>query len=200
MRTIGALIFPEFELLDLYGPLEMFSMYPKEFEIRIVAQYSPDVPSSGGPRTAVDDQITEQDQYDILLVPGGRGTRKDIDNPVLIDWLARAAAKAEIVASVCTGSALLAKAGLLDGRAATTNKLAFDWVASHGPKTDWKRNARWVEDGNIFTASGVSAGTDMSLAVIRRLLGDKAAEKAAFCAEYEANMDPDNDPFAIEAT
>ena len=141
MRTIGALIFPEFELLDLYGPLEMFSMYPDEFEIRIVAQYSPDVPSSGGPRTAVDDQITEQDDYDILLIPGGRGTRKDVDNPVLIDWLKRAAAKAEIVTSVCTGSALLAKAGLLDGRAATTNKLAFDWVAGFGPNTDWRRSA-----------------------------------------------------------
>ena len=116
MRTIGALIFPDFELLDLYGPLEMFSMFPDEFEQRIVAQYSPDVPSSAGPRTAVDDQIVEQDDYDILLVPGGRGTRKDIENEVLIDWLRRAAAKAEIVASVCTGSALLARAGILELR------------------------------------------------------------------------------------
>ncbi|MEM7269274.1 MAG: DJ-1/PfpI family protein [Pseudomonadota bacterium] len=198
MRTIGALIFPDFELLDLYGPLEMFSMFPEEFEQRIVAQFSPDVPSSAGPRTAVDDQIQEHDDYDILLVPGGRGTRADVDNDVLIDWVKRAAAKAEIVASVCTGSALLAKAGLLDGRAATTNKRAFDWVAGFGPETDWRKSARWVEDGNIFTASGVSAGTDMSLAVIRRLLGDDAAEKACYWAEYTPNNDPDNDPFAVD--
>ena len=200
MRTIGALIFPDFELLDLYGPLEMFSMYPDAFEQRIVAQYSPDVPSSAGPRTAVDDQIGEQDDYDILLIPGGRGTRTDVDNEALIDWIRRAAAKAEIVASVCTGSALLAKAGLLDGKAATTNKRAFDWVAGYGPKTDWRRRARWVEDGDVFTASGVSAGTDMSLAVIERLLGPEKAAQAAVWAEYERNQDPDNDPFALEET
>ena len=200
MRTIGALIFPDFELLDLYGPLEMFSMYPDAFEQRIVAQYSPDVPSSAGPRTAVDDQIGEQDDYDILLIPGGRGTRVDVDNEALIDWIRRAAAKAEIVASVCTGSALLAKAGLLDGKAATTNKRAFDWVAGYGPKTDWRRRARWVEDGDVFTASGVSAGTDMSLAVIERLLGPEKAAQAAVWAEYERNQDPDNDPFALEET
>ena len=198
MRTIAALIFPDFELLDLYGPLEMFSMFPDEFEIRIVAEFSPDVPSSAGPRTAVDDQIAEQDDYDIILVPGGRGTRRDVENQPLLDWLARAAAKAEITASVCTGSALLARAGLLDGKAATTNKLAFDWVAKQGPNTDWRRRARWVEDGNIFTASGVSAGTDMSLALIERLLGLEKAAQAAHWAEYERNADPDNDPFAVE--
>lgn len=198
MRTIGALIFPDFELLDLYGPLEMFSMFPDEFEQRIVAQYSPDVPSSAGPRTAVDDQILEQDDYDILLVPGGRGARADVENEVLIDWLKRAAAKAEIVASVCTGSALLARAGILDDKAATTNKRAFDWVAGFGPKTDWRRRARWVEDGDIFTASGVSAGMDMSLALIERLLGQEKAAQAADWAEYERNADPNNDPFAIE--
>lgn len=197
MRTIGALVFPDFELLDLYGPLEMFSMYPDEFEQRIVAQYSPDVPSSAGPRTAVDDQIMEQDDYDILLIPGGRGTRADIENDELIDWLRRAASKAEIVASVCTGSALLARAGLLDGKAATTNKLAFDWVAGQGPKTDWRKRARWVEDGDLFTASGVSAGTDMSLAIIERLLGPEKAAQAAVWAEYERNADPENDPFAL---
>ncbi|MEL7462712.1 MAG: DJ-1/PfpI family protein [Pseudomonadota bacterium] len=198
MRTIAALVFPDYELLDLYGPLEMFSMHTDAFEQKIVALDAAPVASSAGPRTAVDATLDEGDAYDILLVPGGRGTRRDVENQPLLDWLARSAPKAEIVASVCTGSALLARAGLLDGKAATTNKLAFDWVASQGPKTDWRRRARWVEDGNVFTASGVSAGTDMSLAVIERLLGPEKAAEAAFWAEYERNADPDHDPFAVE--
>ena len=199
MRTIAALVFPEFELLDLYGPLEMFSMHPEAFEQKIVALEADPVSSSAGPRVAVDATLDDGDDYDILLVPGGRGTRRDVENQPLLDWLARAAGKAEIVASVRTGSALLARAGLLDGKPATTNKLAFDWVAAQDPKTDWRRRARWVEDGDFFTASGVSAGTDMSLALIERLIGAEAARQAAFWAEYERNADPDNDPFAVEA-
>ena len=198
MRTIAALVFPEFELLDLYGPLEMFSMHPEEFTQKIVALDAAPVASSAGPRTMVDAVLDERDDYDILLVPGGRGTRRDVENKPLLDWLARAAPKAEIVASVCTGAALLARAGLLDGRPATTNKRAIDWVASQGPKTDWRRSARWVEDGNIFTASGVSAGTDMSLAIIERLLGPEKAAEATYWAEYERNSDPDHDPFRVE--
>ena len=196
MRTIGALVFPDFEVLDLYGPLEMFGMFEDEFDIRIVAETSAPVRSAQGPRTAPDDLFGER-EYDILVIPGGRGTRRDVANPVLIDWLARAHESAELTTSICTGSALLAKAGLLDGKAATTNKLAFDWVAEFGPRTEWRRSARWVEDGDIFTASGVSAGTDMALAVLERLLGPKAPIRAAFYAEYTANRDPSNDPFAI---
>lgn len=198
MRTIAALVFPEFELLDLYGPLEMFSMHPEAFTQTIVALGPDPVASAAGPRAAVDATLDAGDAYDILLVPGGRGTRRDVENRPLLDWLARAAANAEIVASVCTGSALLARAGVLDGRAATTNKLSFDWVAGQGPKTDWRRRARWVEDGDVFTSSGVSAGTDMSLAVIERLLGPEKAAEAALWAEYERNADPDHDPFAAE--
>ncbi|MGB0507484.1 MAG: DJ-1/PfpI family protein [Pikeienuella sp.] len=196
MRTIGALIFPEFELLDLYGPLEMFGMFADEFQIRIVAETTGPIASSMGPRTAVDDLFGQQD-YDILLIPGGRGTHRDVGNQTLLNWLTTAAAKAEITTSVCTGSALLARAGILDGRAATTNKNAFNWVASQGAKTNWQPSARWVEDGNIFTASGVSAGIDMSLAVIARLLGQQAAVQAAQWAEYVANPDAENDPFRI---
>ncbi|MEM7544519.1 MAG: DJ-1/PfpI family protein [Pseudomonadota bacterium] len=199
MHVIGALIFPRFELLDLYGPLEMFGMFPDEFQIRIVAAHPDPVASTQGPRTAVDDLIGARDGYDILLVPGGAGTREGVHDRPLLDWIARTAASAEITASICTGSALLAAAGVLDGRAATTNKLAFDKMIPYGPKTDWKRRARWVEDGPVFTASGVSAGTDMSLAVIERLLGPDHAAQAAQWAEYERNSDPDNDPFAVES-
>ena len=85
----------------------------------------------------------------------------------------------------------------LDGRRATTNKRAFDWVATMGPATDWQASARWVEDGKFFTSSGISAGIDMALGIISQLHGAEAATEAANRAEYIANSDPDNDPFGI---
>ena len=104
--------------------------------------------------------------------------------------------KADHVAVVCTGTTLVAKTGLLDGHKATTNKAAFDWVANQGPNVDWQKKARWVESGKFFTSSGVSAGIDMSLALIAHLLGEDKALEAARWAEYDWHRDPDWDPFA----
>jgi transcriptional regulator GlxA family with amidase domain len=98
--------------------------------------------------------------------------------------------------SVCSGSALLAKAGLLDGRRATSNKQYFQIAQSAGPKVEWIRKARWVDDGNRVTSSGVSAGIDMALHVIERLYGTKTAENMAKLTEYQWHRDADNDPFA----
>lgn len=197
MRTIGVLLFPEFELLDVFGPLEMFGMLD-EFSIRLIAEKERTVASTQGPRSLIDDLFADDRVYDILLVPGGRGTRREVGNPLLLDWLKRKAAGAEYVASVCTGSALLAKAGLLDGVAATSNKLAFEWVKSQGPSVRWQSRARWVEAGRFFTSSGVSAGMDMSLALIARICGEAQAHQAATWAEYEWRKNPDDDPFAVE--
>ena len=196
MRTLGVLLFEGFELLDVFGPLEMFGMLDDDFEIRLVSQSAPVVGTEAGPRSVIDDHFADDRAYDILMVPGGMGTRREVDNPPVLDWLKKAAARAEIVASVCTGSALLAKTGVLDGRRATTNKNAFDWVASQGPKVQWQRRARWVEDGRFFTSSGVSAGTDMALALIARLSGIDQARQVARWAEYVWNEDSENDPFA----
>ena len=200
MRKIGAVIFDGFEMLDYYGPLEMFAMHRDAFEILAVGENADGAKASGGPITVPDATFADGTDYDVLLVPGGMGTRAELENPAMLDWLRAACAKAEIVTSVCTGSALLARAGLLDGRAATTNKRAFDWVREVS-KTDtvkWQKHARWVEDGKFYTSSGVSAGMDMSLAVIQRLLGDQAAVDAAMWAEYTPNTNPNNDPFALE--
>ena len=194
MRTIGAVLFDGFEMLDLYGPLEMFSMHRDAFEIRTVAQTIGAKMASGGPASVAQDAFGDR-SYDLLLVPGGRGVRTEVENAVMSDWLISATREAELVTSVCTGSVLLAKSGVLDGHKATTNKRAFDWAAGFGPEVVWQRKARWVEDGKFITASGVSAGIDMSLAVIETLLGAKAASDAALWGEYERNADPDNDPF-----
>jgi putative intracellular protease/amidase len=196
-RTVGVLLFEAFELLDVFGPLEMFSMLPDDFAIRLISQQAPVVAANGRPRSVVDDHFADDRHYDILMVPGGMGTRREVDNTALLHWLAAAAERAEIVASVCTGSALLAKAGLLDGRKATTNKNAFDWVVSQGPNVQWQRRARWVEDGKFITSSGVSAGTDMALALIARLCGFERAREVAGWAEYVWNEDSADDPFAL---
>lgn len=196
-RTVGVLLFEGFELLDVFGPLEMLGMLHEDFAIRLVAEQAPQVASAQGPRSVIDDHFADDRAYDVLLVPGGMGTRREVENAALLRWLAQAAGRAEIVASVCTGSALLAKAGLLDGRRATTNKLAFDWVTSQGPAVQWERRARWVEDGKFFTSSGVSAGMDMALALVARLCGIDRARQAAHWAEYVWNEDSANDPFAV---
>lgn len=196
MKRIGVLLFPDFELLDVFGPLEMFGMLPDEFSIQMLAEKPGLVASIAGPRVTPDATLGKAAAYDILLVPGGQGTRREVANAPLLAWLAKAEPAAEIVASVCTGAALLAKAGLLDGRRATTNKSAFRWVETQGPAVRWQAQARWVEDGKFFTSSGVSAGMDMSLGLIARLLGVERAEQAALWAEYEWQRDPSRDPFA----
>ena len=114
----------------------------------------------------------------------------------MLDWLKRKAEAAEYVTTVCTGSAILAKTGLLDGKRATTNKIAFEWVTTCGPNVDWQKQARWVEDGKYFTSSGVSAGMDMALGFIAYVMGHEAAEQTADWAEYDWHTDKGWDPFA----
>jgi len=196
MRTLAAVLFPDFEMLDLYGPLELFSFFPEEFEIRTVATVAGPVKSSGGPSTVAQDAITDGVHYNMLLVPGGQGTRQIKADAAFLAWLKTRSDAAEITTSVCTGSLLLAKAGVLEGRRATTNKLAFDLVEEQTSGVDWQRRARWVRDGGVYTSSGVSAGMDMAMAVIEDCLGHDAARDAAIWAEYIRNPDPDNDPFA----
>lgn len=196
MRSIGVVLFREFELLDVFGPLEMYGMAPEDFEIHMVAERGGEVASRQGPKSVVEREFDEEYQFDVLLVPGGRGTRTEIGNEILLEWLRIQSAGAEYVTSVCTGSALLAKAGILDGVRATTNKRAFAWATSQGNKVNWEKEARWVEDGKFFTSSGVSAGMDMSLAVIGKLLGQGTAEQIAIWTEYEWHSEAGWDPFA----
>ena len=198
MRTVGVLLFPEFELLDVFGPLEVFGSRLVAHHLRVctVAREAGPVPSAQGPRAIADHGFDDCARLDVLLVPGGRGTRREVDDPRLARWLAATSNLAEIVASVCTGAALLARAGVLDDRRATTNKLSFDWVVTQGPHVDWVRKARWVEDGKLFTSSGVSAGIDMSLRLLEHLIDTETAAKVAQVMEYRRHTDPHDDPFA----
>ena len=146
-RSIGVVLFDGFELLDVFGPLEMFGMKPEVFELCLVAEQKGAVASGQGPKALAEHDFGEGRRYDILFVPGGSGTRREVGNSALLGWLRRQAESAEYVTSVCTGSALLARAGILDGVRATTNKKAFSWATSQGEAVKWQNEARWVEDG-----------------------------------------------------
>ncbi len=203
--SLGALLYPGFEMLDLFGPLEMFSMLGSErVNIQTVAQQPGPVAAALGPEVGAGPQVVaaygfdEAPALDALLVPGGFGTIGELSNDALLNFIRARAAGARVVASVCTGSALLARAGVLDGRRATSNKQVFELARQQSDRVVWVERARWVEDGPFFTSSGVSAGTDMSLAIIARLFGADAAETVMKAAEYTWHRDPDDDPFVSE--
>jgi transcriptional regulator GlxA family with amidase domain len=198
-KTVGVLLFEGFELLDVFGPLEAWGMHAEisgACGIVMAAEKAGALKSAQGPHAMADYALADCPPLDVILVPGGVGTRRQVNNVALMEWLRQRSAAAEVVSSVCTGAALLARAGLLDGRRATSNKFAFKWVTEQGPAVEWVRQARWVEDGKFATSSGVSAGIDMTLALIARLAGTEAADRIAIRMEYEWHRDPSWDPFA----
>ncbi len=195
-RTLGAILYPQFELLDLYGPLEMFGSLGPALRIVTIAEQAGPVRSTPGPSTVAEHSFASAPPLDLLLVPGGVGTFPQLENAALLGFLRERAPRCEVAMSVCTGAALYAAAGLLDGRRATTNKQFFSMTGARGPRTQWVREARWVEDGAFVTSSGVSAGTDMALAVIARLWGVPIAQQIADLTEYEWQRDAARDPFA----
>ncbi len=196
---LAAVLFEGFETLDVFGPLQIFGNAPDVFEIFTVAPASGPVRSRQGQQVVAEYELHGCPEPDALLVPGGWGTRELVDDPRFIEWLAARGRDASLTMSVCTGAALIARAGLLDGRRATTNKLAFDWVRSQGPKVEWQTHARWIDEGEVVTSAGVSAGIDMALGVIARLVGEDRARLLADLAEYEWNRNPDHDRFATAA-
>jgi putative intracellular protease/amidase len=194
-RTLGGVLYNGFELLDLYGPLEMFGQVGPELRIVTVAQQIGPVRSFQGPQTVAEFSFEECPDLDLILLPGGFGTVEQLENHRLLSFLRDRSSLAEVTMSVCSGSAILAKAGLLDGRRATSNKWYFNLATSQSEKVNWVAQARWVEDGPFATSSGVSAGTDMALGIIARLFGEKRARRIADATEYEWNSDPNRDPF-----
>jgi putative intracellular protease/amidase len=194
-RTLGAVLYEDFEILDLYGPLEMFGNIGAELTIATVAEQPGPIRSAQGPQTVAEFAFGDCPELDLILLPGGVGTLDQLENAAMLAFLRERSRSAEVTMSVCSGSAILAKAGVLDGRRATSNKQFFALSTSQGEKVDWVAEARWVEDGPFATSSGVSAGTDMALAVIARLFGETRAQRIADLAEYEWQRDPNRDPF-----
>jgi len=195
---VGVLLFERFELLDVCGPLEMLGALPNRFELRTVARERGPVPSTQGPRIDVDETLEESERFDLLFIPGGIGTRELVDDAPMLEWIRSRAESADQVATVCTGSGLLAASGALDGHRATSNKRAWEWVLSQGPKVEWVPEARWVRDAKFITSGGVAAGIDMALGLIAELVDEETAVTIAKFTEYEWHRDPAWDPFAAD--
>jgi putative intracellular protease/amidase len=194
-KNVGIVLYPGFEVLDVFGPVEMWGYIP-DFNVIFIAEQAGPVPSAQGVEVVAPFSFVTAPALDILMVPGGFGTMAQLENAALMDYLRKSSANAEYTTSVCTGSALLARAGLLDGKRATSNKRFFSLAAAQDPDVKWVVAARWVEDGKVFTSSGVSAGTDMALALVARLYSREQAEALASSVEYEWKGEAGNDPFA----
>jgi transcriptional regulator GlxA family with amidase domain len=195
---LGVVLFEDFELLDVCGPIEMFALAERRFDISLIGPQAGPVRSAQGPSLVADLSYREAETMDIVMVPGGIGTRRLVEDKSFIAWLTAWASRGEgpYVTSVCTGAGVLARAGLLDGYRATSNKLAFEWARSQSDQVQWVRSARWAAHGHRWTSSGISAGIDMALALIAELYGDELASHVATAAEYVWNRDPTMDPFA----
>jgi transcriptional regulator GlxA family with amidase domain len=193
-KTVGILLFPEVEVLDFGGPFEVFSVTrlneskrreePSPFRILLIADSAEPVSTAGGMRVLPDCTTTACPSLDILLVPGGWGTRQQMTNARLIDWIRQRAKKVEILTSVCTGALLLGQAGLLDGHRATTHFGALSLLRERFPKITVVDSEHVVEEGNIVTSAGISAGIDLALRLVARCFGEPVARNTARHMEY----------------
>lgn len=192
LREVGILIFDDVEVLDFCGPFEVFSVTRGEqeqplFRVRTIAEERRTITCAGGllvePHLAINagDAATK---FDILVIPGGRGTRRERLNGPLLDWIAAQNRQTELTTSVCTGAFLLAERGILDQQRATTHWASVDWMRTQYPAVTMLDNARYVDEGHVITSAGISAGIDMSLHVVARLHGEAIAQQAARRMEY----------------
>jgi transcriptional regulator GlxA family with amidase domain len=188
-KRVGILIFPDVEVLDFCGPFEVFSVTrlneelrreePSPFEVLVVAEQAGTVTTTGGMKVTPHHTIDTCPPLDILVVPGGWGTRAEIKNTRLVEWIKARAAQVETLTSVCTGSMLLGQAGLLDGRHATTHWASCADLAERYPAVTVEPDPIFVRDGNVATSAGVTAGMDLALALVEEDLGRDTALEAA---------------------
>lgn len=184
MQTLTALVFDNFETLDLFGPIQMFGCLPDEYRIQFASMSGGLIYNQHNVFLNTIALANLEYQTNILLIVGGMGTRTLISDRAFLQSLVTLANRANWVLSVCTGSALLAKAGLLDGKQATSNKMAWQWVTAQSNQVDWIRQARWIVDDKFYTSSGVSAGMDMTVGFIADRQGLDTAHQVARYCEY----------------
>lgn len=194
VRTVGILIFDDVEVLDFCGPFEVFSTARPPnttaddaclFTAVTIADQDRLIRCRGGLLVQPHHSTDDHPQLDILVVPGGQGTRRERLNDRLLDWIARQDQSTELTTSVCTGAFLLAERGLLTGRRATTHWASVDWMRQQYPDVTMLGDRRIVDEGHVITSAGVSAGIDMALHVVARLHGADTAVWTARRMEYD---------------
>lgn len=193
---VGILLFNEVEVMDFAGPFEVFSIarYPghpdgdavKPFVVKTVAQTKELIKTRYQLQVLPDFDFGAAPPFDILIIPGGYGAEEvEIRNPKLIAWIQQRAQQVQLLASVCTGAFLLAEAGLLDGKRATTHWLDIDRLAGEYPRVSVQRGVKYVDEGSVMTAGGISAGINLSFYIMEKLLGAAIAQTAARRMEYD---------------
>jgi transcriptional regulator GlxA family with amidase domain len=193
-KAVGILVFPDVEVLDFAGPFEVFSVTrldeerrradPSPFQVFLVAENTEPIVTTGGMRVMAEHTLDSCPPLEVLVVPGGWGTRAEVNKAKLIQWIRDQAKRTPTVTSVCTGSFLLGAAGLLEGRRATTHWRSLDRMFETFPAITVERNLHVVEEGHLLTSAGISAGIDMSLRVVARYYGEAVARATAQHMEY----------------
>ncbi|CAF1106007.1 unnamed protein product [Rotaria sp. Silwood1] len=206
---LGVVIFPGFALLDVAGPMQFFNQLSdiQPFELSIIAKTMDSVSTKPPKHTLPESKFCRigeawlpthtfdnAPKLDILLVPGGLGLRDEIIFNEITSFIKKRYSTLKYLLSVCTGSILVAAAGILDGRKATSNKAAWSFAITN-KAVDWVPKARWVVDGNIWSSSGVAAGMDMTYAFIATVFSSDIAKQLANAMEYEPHTNPEWDPF-----
>jgi len=191
---VGILIFDDVEILDVAGPFEVFAVtrlndqqrlqQSSPFKVYLISETNKQITAIGGLRLTPEVTITECPELDLLIIPGGWGTRKESKNKILVNWISNQFTNDRLIASVCTGSSLLGKAGLLDGRDATTHWRAFDFLKESAPKARILKNVRFTLIEPIFTSAGVSAGIDLALRIVSHFFGTEIGQATARYMEY----------------
>ena len=193
-QEVGILIFDDVEELDFVGPWEVLQMINTvarhlgegdRVRVRLISPDGGDVTAVKGMRVGAHAGMDEVDALDVILVPGGNGTRPLIERDDVVDWVRRIGSGARLVTSVCTGAFVLAKAGFLKGRRAATYWGAYDEFARLGLEGELVPDVRYVRDGNVVTSAGVSAGIDMSLWLVGQWYSPTFARQVARAMQYD---------------
>lgn len=190
MKQVGILIFDGVEVLDFAGPFEVFSVAKGKdgtalFKVHLIAEQQDVIKARNDFQVLPHFTMQEAPDLDILLIPGGYGTRKEMYNSNILNWVKEQNQQLELLLSVCTGALILGEAGLLDGLNATTHHGAFKELEAAAPNTAVIRNQTFVDNGKIITSAGISAGIIMALHVVKRLHGKDIANATSSYMEYD---------------
>jgi transcriptional regulator GlxA family with amidase domain len=190
VTVIGIALFDGAEELDWAGPWEVLAAWAKQWPddgVRVftLAREDRPVTCAKGLRVIPDETWEAAPQLDVLVYPGGRGTRRELQDEAVLDWIRGAAEGGTLVASVCTGSLVLAAAGLLDGKPATTHWQSLELLPTLGSEIEVRPDDRFVDNGNVITAAGVSAGIDMALHLVARLYSPERARDVRRYIQYD---------------
>lgn len=191
---VGIFLFNDVEVLDFAGPFEVFSVTTREdgtkpFSVHTISENGQMIYARNGLKVHPDYSFDTMPSFNILIIPGGLGAREsEIKKESVIHWISQQMEEVQFMTSVCTGALLLAKAGLLDGKKATTHWASLDRLETEYPEVNVVKNVKFVDEGNVITSGGISAGINMSFHLGKRLVGTKLMKETAKRMEYDIEL------------